>query len=159
MVMAAYRVIMVMGVLMGSCLALGCGSSSSGEGNISPLAHKKKFIKEADAICSEIAKEREAAADDWREEFPGGQEEANEHLDEGFQEVVGPSWGKEAEELEGLVPPETDQAMVTRLIGILSDAGHDLEEGDNPKKVLAARLSQFEREATAFGFHVCSRPI
>ena len=89
----------------------------------------------------------------------GGQEEANEHLEEGFQDVIAPSWSKEAEELEGLDPPETDQAMVARMIGILSDASHDLEEGDDPKKVLAARLPQFQREANAFGFNVCSRPI
>jgi hypothetical protein len=158
MVMWRYRLIVVVGVLSASCLATACGSSNS-QDELSPLAHKAQFIKEADAVCTEIASDREAAAVEWRKEFSGGQEEANDHLEEGFREIVAPSWSKEAEKLEELVPPETDQAMVTRLIGILSDASHDLEEGGDPKKVLAASLPQFEREAKAFGFDVCSRPI
>jgi hypothetical protein len=153
-----YRLIMILGIVAATGFALGCGSSSSEEATSAPLT-KDQFIKQADTICKEIAKEREAAADAWRKEFPGGAEEAEAHLEDGFKEIVAPSWRKEAEELETLVPPKTDQAMVTRLIGILTSASKDMENGEAPKKVFAASLPQFEREAKSFGFRICSRPI
>src|SRR3954454_14053364 len=130
-----YRLILAMGMAAATCFALGCGSSGS-EATSAPLS-KAQFIKQADGICAKAVKEREAAADSWRKELPGGAAEAEAKLEEGFKEVIAPALQQEAEELEALAAPEKDQNEVAKMLTTLSHAGQVIAQ-EGPRKALGS---------------------
>ncbi len=148
-----YRLIMVIGVVAAVCMAAGCGSSGD-EATSAPLT-KAQFIKQADAICTKATQEREAAADAWRKELPGGPAEAESKLEDGFREVIAPALKGQAEQLETLMAPEKDRAEVAHMVSTLSHASQMMEE--EPKKALQSSVPQFEREAKAYGLKTCPR--
>lgn len=151
-----YRLIMAMGVAAAACFALGCGSSGS-EATSAPLT-KAQFIKQADAICSKFAKKREAEFDVWKEEFPGGIEEAQFHPDPGFKKIVAPSLQEEAEALEGLSAPAKDQAQVAQMTESLSKASEDIAAKGTAGLQRPSNMADFEEEAGAYGLEICPNP-
>jgi hypothetical protein len=153
--MGMYRLIMVIGAVAAIGLVAGCGSSGE-EATSAPLT-KAKFIKQADAICTKATREREAAAEAWRKELPGGSEEATKKLEDGLREVIAPALKTQAEELETLTPPESEKADVRQMIASLSQASQAMEEA--PKKALQSRVPQFEHEASDYGLKSCSQAL
>ena len=118
---------------------------------------KAEYIKEADALCSNLMKEREAAIAAWQKEYPGGAAKAEEDFDAGLKEVIAPALDQKADELETLAVPAGDEAAVTQMIGTLRNTSAVLAE-EGSKGTAKSGAPQFEKEAAAYGFKVCRYP-
>jgi hypothetical protein len=138
--------IMAMGIVV-ACLIAGCGSGS--ETTSGPLT-KVQFIQQANAICTKVAEEKNAALAEWKGEFPGGVKEISVHYNDGLKEVLGPWMEREASELETITPPKQDEAVVDRMIKNLSKAGQTLA-AEGEKALTHSSLPDFQREASAYG--------
>lgn len=156
-----YRLIMVIGVVAATCFALGCGSSSSEGTSASETASapltKAQFIKQADAICKKVSRERSAAFVSWQEKLPPGAAETEAQSDKGIKEVIVPSIQRELEELKGLAPPEKDKAKISRIFEALSNVNKSFEE-QGVKGIASREISRFEQEAGDYGLKICSSP-
>jgi hypothetical protein len=149
------RLIMVVGAVMATCIAAGCGSSGE-EASSVPLT-KAQFIKQADAICAKAAKEREAAAEAWRKELPDLSAETVDEIEKGLKEVIAPALQQQAEELETLAAPAQDRDEVAQMISALAAVSKAMEQ--EPKWAFHSSIPQFEREAKDYGFKSCSRVL
>lgn len=151
-----YKLIMTMGVVVAIGFAFGCGSGED-EATSASLT-KAQFIKRADEICTEINQQRVPALLQWKkqhaeEEFAN----AKAQLDAGLRAVVGPSLRQEAEQLGTLTPPADDEAEVSRMIENLSKGSEELEQV-GPQALSGPSISQYKREAAAYGLKVCRFP-
>ena len=81
--------ISALAIAMTACLAAGCGSSGGDTGSAS--ATKAEYIEEAEAVCTKINREAEAAAAAWKKEFPGGAAEAEKHPNDGLNKMLIPA--------------------------------------------------------------------
>jgi len=152
-------ILMTLGLVIAVVFAFGCGSgedeaTSADEPASAPLS-KAQFIQQADAICAKNRKQREVEIGDWQTNYPEGRAKAEVNVDAALKEVVAPSYKLKAESLETLVPPAQDEAAVSRMIERLSKAAEILEE-DGAGGRIRSRLSQFEKEAVAYGLNACS---
>lgn len=160
-----YRaVIIAIGMGAAAFLAAGCGGGGGGTAaavsqstSATSNLTKAEFIKQADAICSKVAKEREAAIESWEEELPGGPAEAQKNFNDGLKEVVAPTLQQEAEELEALGAPVKDAALIGRMIGNLKQGSVAVAERGF-KGAAGSSLPIYEKEAIAFGLTDCSHP-
>lgn len=141
---------------LAACLILGCGSSGE-EATATPLS-KAQFQKQASAICTKFAKQRQAAAAAWLKEQSGGPTKAQSHYDEGFKEVVAPSMRQEAAELESIVPPDALAAQVERMIGGFRQASEAIAQ-KGTDGVTHPGLRSFEEESEALGIPNCPNPL
>jgi hypothetical protein len=133
-------------------LAFGCGSSGN-DATSAPLT-KAQFIRKAEAACTKVNKEEEAAAAAWEKEYAGGTVEAEEHADDGMRRVVAPSLRHKAEELEALVPPTSDKVTIDQMIQNLSRASKQLAKGGF-KALSDSGALEFKREAITYGLKSC----
>lgn len=157
-----YRLITAIGIAATAFLAFGCGgggeeTASGGEKTGAANITKAQFIKQADAICAKVRKEREAAIAAYMKDYPGGATAAEENIDEGLKKVIAPSIQQEVEELEGLPVPAKDEAMVARMIENLVRGTEVLAEKGS-QGLQKSGIPDFEREAAAYGFKACRYP-
>lgn len=150
-----YRLITAIGMAAVGLLVLGCGGG--GEETATAAATKAQFIKQADAVCSKVKKEREAAIATYKKEYPGGAEAAEENLDEGLKKVIAPSMRKEVEQLEALTVPAGDDEAVAKMIGNLARGSRVLAK-QGAEGLAKSGIPDFEQEAAAYGLKVCRYP-
>jgi hypothetical protein len=139
----------VLGVLAIAAIVTGCGGESESE----PLT-KAEFTQQAEAICLKHDKATEAkvsASLDENKEVSA--EEARIQLN---TEVLYPSVDSELTELEGLSPPEGDEAKVAAIL----DAGRSgLEQAETePERLLGVEtdaLKEFLALASKYGLEKC----
>jgi len=148
--------ISVLGIATATCLAVGCGSSNGSFG--SAALSKPEYIERAEAICTKINREAEAAATAWKKEFPGGAAEAEKHPDDGLRKVLIPALEREADQLEALVPPTGHEAVVASFVENLSQANKALRE-QGFKALPRSGAIDFKREAAAYGLKSCGKVL
>lgn len=148
-----YRLLIAIGMAVAVLAAFGCGSSDSETSSLT----KAEFIKQADQICMQVAKQRQADIDEWEAKESFKPKDLDSHLNQAVRDFIGPSLRREAQELEALPVPEGDeekvQAIVDRLIKIATVLEKKGTEGG-----AAAGLDDFEQEAAAYGLKVCPNP-
>jgi hypothetical protein len=150
MVKFVYRLIVAAGALAMASFAFGCGSSGN-DATSAPLT-KAQYLKEANSLCVELAKEREAAIASWKEEF-ATEAEADSH--DGYKAVFGPALRHEAEELESLEPPAKDVERIARIEDSLSEVAASLEER-GARALLHSGLPAYRSKALAYGLDKCA---
>lgn len=150
-----YKAIIAIGIAAAACLVAGCGSS--GDATATAAVTKAEFIKQADAVCSKIAKEREAAITVWEKEYPGGADAAQEDVDDGLEKVISPSMQHEVEELEALEPPAQDGETIEKMIANLKK-GSTVIADQGVAGIPKSGIPQYEKEAAKYGFKVCQNP-
>jgi hypothetical protein len=133
----------------------GSGSSETGSGGVAPT--KAAFIKEADKICVDSEEAMVKELTDYAEEngIATEKEPDDDQKVELTEKVVLPNLSKQAEELEGLTPPEGDEATIEDLTGTLSGAVAEAE--DDPSIVLDGKLlDAASKKAEAYGLESCA---
>ena len=150
-----YRLISTVSLMLAACLVMGCGGSNNGT---TAASSKAEYIKQAEAICTKVNREAEAAAAAWKRSFPGGAAEAETHPNDGLRKVLIPALEREAEELEALQPPASDEATVTAFVEDLAKASKALKE-NGFKALPSSGAIDFKREAAAYGLKSCGRVL
>jgi|SRR5690348_3791195 len=150
-----YRLTLTVSVMVTACLFVGCGGSDNGT---TAASSKVEYIKQAEAICTKVNREAEAAAAAWKKSFPGGAAEAEEHPNDGLRKVLVPALEREAEQLETLTPPSGDEATVTAFVEDLAKANKALKE-NGFKALPSSGGLDFKREAAAYGLKSCGRVL
>jgi hypothetical protein len=148
-----YRLLIAMGMAATVFLAVGCGGSDSETSSLT----KAQFIKQADQICADVAKKRQAAVNAFEADMPQGVKASAAYLDQNLKEVVAPSLRREAERLEALPVPEGDEAKVQSIVDRLLKASTALEKG-GAEGIAKAGFPEFEQEAAAYGLKICPNP-
>jgi hypothetical protein len=143
----------VLGVVVASGLALGCGSGEDEATSATPLT-KAQFIERADAICTKESKRLQAEYDAWEKEIPGGLAGVRKNLDEVAEQIIAPSQVRKGEELESLAPPVEDEAEVARMLRILLEVARAAER-EGMESFLSPRSAPLKREMEAYGFKIC----
>jgi hypothetical protein len=145
---------------LGMVIAVGCvlGCGSGEDEATSASLTKAQFIKQADAICARVSQQRPAALAAWKQTQNSAESsKQGSDLDAGLREVIAPSLRQEAEELEALTPPASDEAEVSRMVANLSEASNELGQ-EGVKKLTTPNLPQFKREAAGYGLKACRFP-
>ena len=152
-------------VLAAACSIVVLGSCSSGGGtrstdsrsgkNKSSSPSKSEFVEQADAICKKY--------DDRRNQLLGGLNLDQNDIKGSAAKIVDkilPTQRAEIAELEKLVPPAADAAMITKLWADLTTATDDLEHTleTDPQKALGDTYDPYaalDKTAQRYGFTDC----
>lgn len=141
--------------IVAACLLASCGES---DGGTTAALSKAGYVKQAEAICTKVNREAEAAAAAWKKSFPGGVAEAEKHSNDGLRKVLIPALEREAEQLETLTPPSADEATVTAFVKDLAQASKALKQSGF-KALPGSGAIDFKREAAAYGLKSCGRVL
>jgi hypothetical protein len=169
-------ILIILGVIAVAGFAFGCGSgeeeatskgeataqseatqnetTSEDETTSAPLT-KKEFIKQANAICVESAKQLEADVSAWMKEYPGGPAAARKNIDEAVQEIAVPAVRRKAEELGSLVPPAEDQAEISQILENLEKVSR-IYEKEGEKSLIGPDSEQVGEEMEDYGLSRCT---
>jgi hypothetical protein len=149
--LAALAVLVALAAVVAGC---GGGGDSTTDSTTVVLT-KTEFIKQGDAICKEATENNQSEAEDFAKENDFELEKASkDQLEEAIAEVLAPSLGKQAEELEALGAPEGDEQKVEDIIAAVEDAAGEIE--DDPSLAFEeGTLKKANQLAKAYGFKVC----
>jgi hypothetical protein len=153
-------ILTTLGLVIAIGFALGCGSGEdeATSADQAPPLTKAQFIKQADAICTEVAKEREVAAAAWAKNMKGRSEETPEKIGEAVKEIMPPLMHEEGTRLETLSAPEGDEKAVAEIIDLLEKVQQSIEQADE-KIFFPSGIREFENKASGYGLKVCPTPL
>ena len=94
-----------------AAVVAGCGGGDSTTDSTRVVLTKTEFIKQGEAICREATEKNQSEAEDFAKENDFELEKASkDQLEEAIAEVIAPSLGKQAEELDALGAPRRREA-------------------------------------------------
>jgi hypothetical protein len=153
-----FKLLMGLGIVAFSALALGCGGSENAATSVRATVEtpptKAQFIRGAEEVCAKMVKKQEAALASWSKDFAGNPKEVQEHFKEAYGEVVVPFMRELANDLEGLGAPKDGEAAVTAMTRGLRKASQALEN-KGPDGISHYTLYAFKRAAFAYGLKTC----
>jgi hypothetical protein len=120
--------------------ALGCGSGGGEDTTVVQL-NKAQFVKQAEPICAKLNNERTKA-------FAAAVKAGNEKTV--LAKVIGPSFEREAEELEELGPPDAAKPMIGKIVKaseVLAEEG--VKGAEDPA------ITAYKEEAYDMGLRTC----
>lgn len=146
-------VALLAGVVAIVAVVAGCGGDSDSD---SSSLTKAEFVKEADAICAKGEKSIEDGAEEFAEENDVDTENPTKaQQEEVIVDVVAPGIRSQAEEIDALGAPSSDEDKVEAIVAAVEEGADELEddpaqliEGDNP-------LAKGSKLAKEFGLEVC----
>lgn len=135
-------------------LAIGCGSSSSGEG-----VSKKQFAKQADAICEKANEKQEQLLESELRKLAGKGSLSNSEKEHIVNSAGIPPLEEEATKLDELPAPSGEEEKVEGIIAAIEDGTAQVEK--EPAAFAEGESSAFaeaEKLASKFGMKVCGQP-
>jgi len=141
-------------------LAVGCGG---GDDSTTTAITKAEFTKQADAICAETKKKREAAVHAMDEKYyeiegrdtatqaANGQLEAK--LAEQMIDSIVPAMEKQLASLEDLGAPAGDEAEVSKIVNSYSSLVDEADKEGFKAMIKYVGITDFENKAKAYGLN------
>jgi hypothetical protein len=144
--------VVALAALAVALMMMGCGDDSETSSNVT----KAQFIKEAEAICAERKKEWDAETAVFVKETEANKEgesfaEVQKRAEEFFVAQILPLLRTEQENLEGLDPPEADEAQIEQMLQSRAQGLETLEDKGVESVLDKTIFGPFEREAKAYG--------
>lgn len=136
----------------------GCGGGS-GDDSAASSPSKAEFIKKADAICSQAAKQTAAefAAYAKKNQLSEGQKLKPSQYAEIGETILIPALKRQIAEIEALGAPEGDEDVITSFIAAVNEAIQKAEAepkaAQSPEKLLA----KADKLVANYGFKVCGQ--
>jgi uncharacterized protein YfcZ (UPF0381/DUF406 family) len=146
---------LLVGIATLAVLVAGCGGGG-GDSTSGETLTKAEFIKQGDEICKKGNTALEAEANEFAEENGINTEKPTEAQEEEVvEQVVGPAYLSQAEEVGQLGAPSGEEAKVEAMLEALTEGAEVMEA--NPKALVEEKnpLEKAAKLAQEFGFKVC----
>jgi hypothetical protein len=138
-------------------VATGCGGSNGGgtEGQIS----KADFIKKADAICADAARqtETEFAAFSKKNNLGNGKALLNPSQVAELKEILAPALQLQAKQIEKLGLPSSNGRLIEEFLDEVHEAIKTLEREPQAAASPETLLESADKLVTNYGFKVCGQ--
>lgn len=140
----------LIGVLVLSVLAVGCGGGSGGDETIA----KAEFVDQASTICERAERQRNAAVTKALADSEDGKQVSTEQL---YRDVVIPILARMGDELAELDEPNADAETATAFVTSFQEGVETMEtEFDAAFEGKIDPLDEAGKKAEAYGLEACT---